>query len=135
MPWNVWLPAFRPWLIIALFGALLIAAGFASLSIKNGHANNVPVGDPWDAWGLEWSIPAPPPEYNFAVLPQMAGRDMFYWRKQMNRAYKQAERYDDIEMPKHSMCGVLVALAPQRAFSVSSGIFGGWRLNCCYFLW
>jgi cytochrome o ubiquinol oxidase subunit I len=115
-------PAFRPWLIIALLGALLIAAGFASLavqlwvSIKERDANRVSVGDPWDARGLEWSIPAPPPEYNFAVLPHVSARDAFYWRKQNNGAYKPAHHYQDIEVPKNSMCGVLVGLATTASF-------------------
>jgi cytochrome c oxidase subunit 1 len=27
--------------------------------------------DPWDAWTLEWATSSPPPEYNFAVLPEV----------------------------------------------------------------
>ncbi|HET7458027.1 MAG TPA: cytochrome c oxidase subunit I [Gemmatimonadaceae bacterium] len=30
--------------------------------------------NPWDAPTLEWSIPSPPPEYNFAQLPQVTSR-------------------------------------------------------------
>jgi cytochrome c oxidase subunit 1 len=30
--------------------------------------------DPWDAWTLEWSIPSPPPEYNFATEPEVRSR-------------------------------------------------------------
>src|SRR5215469_6306594 len=30
--------------------------------------------DPWDAWTLEWSIPSPPPPYNFAIDPVVASR-------------------------------------------------------------
>jgi cytochrome c oxidase subunit 1 len=30
--------------------------------------------DPWDAWTLEWSIPSPPPPYNFATDPVVASR-------------------------------------------------------------
>ena len=26
--------------------------------------------DPWDGRSLEWSIPSPPPEYNFAEIPR-----------------------------------------------------------------
>jgi cytochrome c oxidase subunit 1 len=34
-----------------------------------------PVGDnPWDAATLEWSIPSPPPEYNFAQIPMVSSR-------------------------------------------------------------
>jgi cytochrome c oxidase subunit I len=30
--------------------------------------------NPWDAPTLEWSVPSPPPPYNFAVLPTVASR-------------------------------------------------------------
>ena len=30
--------------------------------------------DPWDAWTLEWSVPSPPPEYNFATEPEVRSR-------------------------------------------------------------
>jgi cytochrome c oxidase subunit I len=30
--------------------------------------------DPWDAWTLEWSIPSPPPAYNFVTDPVVASR-------------------------------------------------------------
>ncbi|MEO7963116.1 MAG: hypothetical protein ABIT38_04310, partial [Gemmatimonadaceae bacterium] len=29
---------------------------------------------PWDAATLEWSIPSPPPEYNFAKIPMVTSR-------------------------------------------------------------
>jgi cytochrome o ubiquinol oxidase subunit I len=107
-------PALRPWLIIALAGALMLFAGLLSLfiqlwvSIKERQMTRVPVGDPWDARGLEWSVSAPPPEYNFAVLPHVSRRDAFHWRKKYGGAYKPADNYRDIELPKNSMCGVLI---------------------------
>jgi cytochrome o ubiquinol oxidase subunit 1 len=69
------------------------------------------VGDPWDARGLEWSVAAPPPEWNFAAIPHVGRRDAFYWRKRNNGAYKPADHYRDIEMPKESACGVIIGLA------------------------
>ena len=30
--------------------------------------------DPWDAWTLEWSVPSPPPLYNFASIPTIRSR-------------------------------------------------------------
>ena len=30
--------------------------------------------DPWDAWTLEWTIPSPPPVYNFATEPVVESR-------------------------------------------------------------
>jgi cytochrome c oxidase subunit 1 len=37
--------------------------------------------DPWDARTLEWTIPSPPPEYNFAEIPVVHARDDFWHRK------------------------------------------------------
>ncbi|MGK5092995.1 cbb3-type cytochrome c oxidase subunit I [Deltaproteobacteria bacterium TL4] len=34
--------------------------------------------DPWDGHTLEWSIPSPPPAYNFAVVPQVNARNAFW---------------------------------------------------------
>jgi cytochrome c oxidase subunit 1 len=38
-------------------------------------------GDPWDARTLEWSIPSPPPAYNFAEIPVVEARDDWWHRK------------------------------------------------------
>jgi cytochrome o ubiquinol oxidase subunit 1 len=110
-------PAFRPWLLVALCGAFVLAAGLASLfvqlyvSIRDRAANRVPVGDPWDARGLEWSVSAPPPAWNFATIPHVGNRDAFYWRKRNGGAYKPADHYRDIALPKESACGVIIGLA------------------------
>ena len=37
--------------------------------------------DVWDGRTLEWSIPNPPPEYNFAVIPQVHARDAWWYEK------------------------------------------------------
>ena len=37
--------------------------------------------DPWDARTLEWTIPSPPPEYNFKEIPLVTARDDFWHRK------------------------------------------------------
>jgi cytochrome o ubiquinol oxidase subunit 1 len=114
---EVFDPAFRPWLIVALIGAFVLAAALATLflqlyvSIRDRRANRVPVGDPWDARGLEWSVAAPPPEWNFATIPHVGDRDAFYWRKRGGWAYKPADHYQDIELPKQTACGVIIGLA------------------------
>ena len=114
---EVFDPAFRPWLCVALFGALMLFSGLATLfvqlyvSIRDRHANRVPVGDPWDGRGLEWSISAPPPEWNFATIPHVGNRDAFYWRKRNHGAYKPADHYRDIVLPKESAGGVVTGVA------------------------
>ncbi|WP_242098468.1 cbb3-type cytochrome c oxidase subunit I [Sphingomonas sp. CROZ-RG-20F-R02-07] len=104
-------PAFRPLLYVAGVGALILLAALVSLfvqlrvSIRDRAANRVAAGDPWDGRSLEWSIAAPPPEYNFAVLPHVASRDPFYDAKRDGRAYREAARYEAIEVPRNSAAG------------------------------
>jgi cytochrome c oxidase subunit I+III len=38
------------------------------------HAPEAPA-NPWEAAGLEWAAPSPPPPYNFSPQPTVAGRD------------------------------------------------------------
>jgi cytochrome c oxidase subunit 1 len=37
--------------------------------------------DPWDGRTLEWTIPSPPPEYNFETIPTVRARDPFWHDK------------------------------------------------------
>ncbi len=37
--------------------------------------------DPWDGRTLEWTIPSPPPEYNFEEIPEVESIDDFWHRK------------------------------------------------------
>jgi cytochrome c oxidase subunit 1 len=70
-------PAGRGWEslnLVASIGVIFQAAAVACLvwnivaSLRNGKlAGN----DPWDAWTLEWATTSPPPEYNFATLPEV----------------------------------------------------------------
>jgi cytochrome o ubiquinol oxidase subunit 1 len=113
---EVFEPAFRPWLYIAGFGALVLLAALAALfvqlwvSIRERDANRVTAGDPWDGRGLEWSISAPPPEYNYAVIPHVHGRDPFYAGKRKGEFYARPAHYHDIEMPKNSMTGPAIGV-------------------------
>jgi cytochrome o ubiquinol oxidase subunit 1 len=107
-------PRYQPYMMVALLGALVILAGLAGLaiqllvSIRRRQELAVPAGDPWDGRSLEWGLPAPPPEYNFPVLPVVAGRDAFTRAKEEGRAYRVPERFDDIEMPTNSAMGMIV---------------------------
>jgi cytochrome c oxidase subunit 1 len=58
-------------------GTVILIAGIA-LTLYNmiRHWNRGPQApnDPWGAGTLEWTIPSPPPDYNFAELPKVTSR-------------------------------------------------------------
>jgi cytochrome o ubiquinol oxidase subunit 1 len=114
---EVFEPAFRPWLYVAGVGALVLFAALGSLfvqlwvSIRDRHANRTPAGDPWDGRGLEWSIASPPPEYNFALIPQVDGRDAFYTVKRKGEPYRPPVQYEDIKIPRNSYLSPMIGIA------------------------
>lgn len=112
----------HPFLVVAATGAFIIALGVCFqvlqliVSIKNREQNRDVTGDPWDGRTLEWSIPSPPPFYNFAVEPVVGSLDAFWEAKQKNLAKPSTVRYEDIHMPKNTGIGFIIAMF--------SGVFG-----------
>ncbi|MGG3854994.1 cytochrome aa3 quinol oxidase subunit I [Caldifermentibacillus hisashii] len=82
--------SFAPLMFLSFIGTLIIAAGVAALvwniiySIKNREKHAVS-NDPWDARTLEWSTASPPPEYNFALLPEVEEQDQFWHDKKSSK--------------------------------------------------
>ncbi|MHA6346023.1 cbb3-type cytochrome c oxidase subunit I [Roseivivax sp. CAU 1761] len=107
-------PAFQPYMIVTLLGALVLAAAFLGLfatiwvSVKRRAELAVPLGDPWDGRTLEWASPAPPPHWNFAVIPEVSQRDAFAKEKAEGRPYVAPPEYRDIHMPPNTAAGVVV---------------------------
>jgi cytochrome o ubiquinol oxidase subunit 1 len=64
-------------------------------------------GDPWNGRTLEWSIPSPPPVYNFAILPIVDQLDPL-WAKKRGKAPQQNEEYEDIHMPINTPIGFYI---------------------------
>lgn len=105
--------AYSPLEWVAFAGSLILGAALAALfvqfwvSLKHRDENRVPVGDPWDGHSLEWAVSAPVPEYNFALIPEVTGRDAWTFAKESSNAYVRpdADAFDTIEMPKNSVLG------------------------------
>ncbi|MGH9025050.1 MAG: cytochrome c oxidase subunit I, partial [Acidimicrobiia bacterium] len=70
--------------MLATVGAFIIAVSvlvfFVNAWTARRHGRPAPA-DAWDGRSLEWSIPSPPPEYNFAEIPTVESRDDFWHRK------------------------------------------------------
>jgi cytochrome c oxidase subunit 1 len=72
------------WNLVSTIGAFLIAVSFLFFIanvIRNRRTGAIAGNDPWDARTLEWSIPSPPPVYNFARIPHVQDRDDFWLQK------------------------------------------------------
>jgi len=110
-------PAWQPYLIVAWVGAVIIALGIFFLllqifvSIRDRKKNVDFDGDPWGGRTLEWSIPSPPPFYNFAKVPQVSHLDQFWHDKETGVAYQRPARYEDIHMPRNTGAGVYIGVA------------------------
>jgi heme/copper-type cytochrome/quinol oxidase subunit 1 len=67
------------WLnMIESLGALLTAVGvllFIINVVKSLRSGRRAPANPWGAATLEWATSSPPPEYNFATIPTVTGRD------------------------------------------------------------
>ena len=107
-------PSWHPWLIVAAVGAAVIALGILAqgiqlfLSIKERKALDDSTGDPWDGRTLEWMTSSPPPEYNFAKIPVVQDIDAFVDMKERGVAYRRPDHYNDIEMPKNAVHGLII---------------------------
>jgi cytochrome c oxidase subunit 1 len=71
--------------LVSTMGSLLLGVGvlifiyniiYSNLRMPKNASN-----DPWDGRTLEWSIPSPPPHYNFDVIPEVKYRDDFWYKK------------------------------------------------------
>src|ERR1700727_2650700 len=108
----------RPWLILAAGGAVLILIGIVCqvaqlvVSIRDREELRDVTGDPWNGRSLEWATASPPPVFNFAIMPDVSGGDAYWTMKQYAREHglQGNERaYRDIEMPRNSPTGFVCA--------------------------
>jgi cytochrome c oxidase subunit 1 len=70
--------------LLVTIGSFVIALSIAVFLVNIIHSTlrgEKASADPWDARTLEWSIPTPVPEYNFAEIPVVEARDDFWHRK------------------------------------------------------
>ena len=85
------------WNLLATVGAFTIAASmlvFIANWITSKRSGEIALGDPWDGRTLEWTIPSPPPEYNFREIPLVTHVDDFW-----NRKYKEDRKGRPVRVP------------------------------------
>jgi cytochrome o ubiquinol oxidase subunit 1 len=105
----------QPMMWLAMAGALVILLGIVLMivqlwvSIRDRDALRDRTGDPWNGRTLEWSMPSPPPPWNFAVLPHVEGTDAYWHMKQAGRAAAHQRPNEPIHLPRNSSVGVALA--------------------------
>jgi cytochrome c oxidase subunit 1 len=75
--WNLWNLVATSGAYLTAVGGLVFLVNFL-YSLKWGKKASA---DPWDGRTLEWSIPSPPEEYNFAVEPTVSRLDDWWNQK------------------------------------------------------
>ncbi len=124
-------PAWQPYFIVALVGALVILLGVVFqilqvvVSIVNRHkpAYADLTGDPWGGRTLEWATSSPPPFYNFAVVPTVHQLDELTHMKETAYLDRGVTQYRDIHMPRNTSAGLIIAL-----FTLTVGFALVWHI-------
>ena len=98
--WNYWVTIGA--YITAVSGLVFLINIW--MSLRNGEKAKA---DPWDARTLEWTISSPPPEYNFAKLPNVTARDDFWHRKYELKNF-QPEGPAHVELPNPTIWPLVV---------------------------
>ncbi len=110
-------PDFSIWMYVAFFGSCIMLLALFSLiwtywvSYRDREKLAVPGGDPWNGSSLEWSSPAPVPEWTFPRIPHVDARDDWAVAKEEGNAWKGPEQYVDIELPANTWHGLIIAAA------------------------
>jgi cytochrome c oxidase subunit 1 len=79
--YHAYPPEFQVWHVLSSAGASILAVGFIlpmiylAWSLKNGP---IAGPNPWEATGLEWQTPSPPPTHNFHETPVVTTEPYHY---------------------------------------------------------
>jgi cytochrome o ubiquinol oxidase subunit I len=121
-------PSWRPLLLIAELGTLVIFAGIACMiaqlyvSIRTREQRRDQTGDPWNGRTLEWATSSPPPAYNFAVMPRVETLDAFWEMKQAEQTVAPPP-CEGIEVPRNVPVGFATAF-----FATLAGFAAIWHI-------
>jgi cytochrome c oxidase subunit 1 len=106
---------------IATIGALILGVGifiYFAVMVYTFLKGEKVGKDVWDARTLEWSLPNPPPEYNYRVIPTVHARDAYWYNKQHKAEIAQEEAehakaeaaHGGIHMPHQSIYPFVASL-------------------------
>ncbi len=106
--------------MVCTIGAFILGIGIAvyfAVMIYTYFRGEKSGRDPWDGRTLEWSIPNPPPEHNFDVIPTVHELDAFWYEKhhpeetarEQAASIRAEASHGGIHMPSQSWFPILTA--------------------------
>ena len=120
----------RPWVLAAMIGVVLFAVAMICqviqlvVSIRRRDLLRDETGDPWNGRSLEWATSSPPPQFNFAVTPNVAGEEPYWEIERRVIASQQNESgYEAISMPRNTATGFVTGF-----FATITGFAMVWRI-------
>jgi cytochrome o ubiquinol oxidase subunit 1 len=123
-------PHWQPLMLVALAGAVVILLGIALtalqlvVSIRQRHVRHDQTGDPWNGRTLEWSVPSPPPAWNFTAVPNVQRTDAYWHMKEEGLRPPAAGTFSEMHLPRNSPVGIFLAF-----FAVILGFALIWRID------
>ncbi|MBS0664054.1 MAG: cytochrome c oxidase subunit I [Verrucomicrobia bacterium] len=137
---------------IATIGAMILGVGIAiyfGVMIYTYFKGTRVGRDPWDGRTLEWSLPNPPPEYNYHVIPTVHARDAYWYEKHHREEIaketaehrKEDEAHGGLHMPHQSIyplvasTGALIGAFGACYHDFAVAITGGIVLLAGIYLW
>lgn len=137
---------------ISTIGALILGTGigiYFTVMIYTFFKGQKAARDNWDGRTLEWSLPNPPPEYNFRVIPTVHARDAYWYEKHHQEEIaretaehaKEDEAHGGIHMPFSSIYplvasfGALVGGFGAVYHNLVIALIGGSLLLAGVYLW
>ncbi|NIR45647.1 MAG: cytochrome c oxidase subunit I [Gemmatimonadetes bacterium] len=101
------------WNMASTIGAFIFGVStliFVWNLIRSARRGTPAAANPWDAPTLEWSVPSPPPHYNFAEIPEVESRDPLWKGAAAGPDRAVATGGDEPHMPSPSAWPILTAL-------------------------
>jgi cytochrome c oxidase subunit I+III len=117
----------EPYNLISTIGVLIIVPGIAVFiwNVIRSYRRGEPAGaNPWGSDTLEWSLPSPPAEHGWSVLPIVRSRHPLWDQDELHRGHERLERFVNAlsEWPLRWRAAVIVGTAdarPQEVFRVA----------------
>lgn len=106
----------QPLMLVAFAGAMVILLGIVltavqlAVSIRQRRRDRDGSGDPWNGRTLEWSVPSPPPAWNFTRLPSVQRTDAYwYMKEESTQRGAPVGPFAELHLPRNSPVGIFLA--------------------------